>query len=103
MVYLPMRWISGIAPLALCIAALATLPACQQQPIDRDECVATYAQRGGTDKIVRWGYQLCARAADVQRTPVEREQAMCAVKMIPSTPSEIAFRAVVADCLKKGH
>lgn len=97
-----MRWILGTAPLALCIAALVALPACQQQPINKDECVAKYAQRGGTDQIVRWGYQLCARAADPQRAPLERKQAICAIKMIPSTPSDIAFRAVVADCLKKG-
>lgn len=82
----------------VCIGSLLVLTACQQGPIDRDACVAKYAQRGGTDQIVRWGYQLCAQAADPAKTPIEREQAMCALKMIPTTPSEIAFREVVAHC-----
>ena len=94
-----MRRIHGYGQLALCVAALA-LGACQQQPISRDDCVAKYAQRGGTDRIVRWGYQLCAQASNPQESPERREQAICAVKAIPNTPSEIGFRAVVARCRK---
>lgn len=94
-----MRWTFRAT---ICIAVLGALPACSQGPIDRDECVSKYAQRGSTEKIVRWGYGLCTIAADPNRTPREREHAICAIKMIPNTPTEIGIQAVWADCQKVG-
>jgi hypothetical protein len=93
-----MRFVESKPMRLACFASLLAFTACQQRPVDRDACVSKYAQRGGTDQIVRWGYQLCAQAADPANSPLEREQAMCALEMIPTTPSEIAFRAVVARC-----
>lgn len=83
------------APLLLvCFCSLASCSGA----ISRDECISKYAQRGGTDQIVRWGYQLCAMATDVKSSAKDRAEALCAVRKIPSTPSELAFRQVIGEC-----
>jgi hypothetical protein len=69
--------------------------------LDRDRCISEYAQRGGTEQIVRWGYQLCSVATDESRSGEERARAVCAVKKIPQTPTELAFRQVIAECRSK--
>jgi hypothetical protein len=66
--------------------------------IGRDECIANYAHKGSTDQIVRWGYELCDVATDANLSAKDRDDALCAVKKIPSTPSELAFKQVVGEC-----
>jgi hypothetical protein len=76
------------------------LPSCSPS-ISKDDCVSEYAQKGGTEQIVRWGYQLCNIATDPSKSGEDRSNALCAVKNIPSTPTELAFRQVLAECRKR--
>ena len=85
----------------LILASVCVLIASCADGLDRERCISEYAQRGGTEKIVRWGYQLCSVAADESRSDEERAGAICAVKRIPQTPTELAFRQVVAKCRRK--
>jgi hypothetical protein len=69
--------------------------------IDFDECVQTYATKGNTQNLVRWGYAFCKTASDDTATAEKRREALCAVKQIPNTPTEIGFRLVVQQCQRK--
>lgn len=68
------------------------------QRIDFDECVQTYAAKGNTQNLVRWGYAFCKTASDEAASAEKRRVALCAVKQIPSTPTEVGFRLVVQQC-----
>lgn len=86
---------------SIAIAASFLVLASCAPSIDKESCISEYAQRGGTEQIVRWGYQFCRIAADESKSSKERSDALCAVKKIPSTPTELAFRQVVAECRKR--
>ena len=83
------------------ILVLASCAASCTNEIDNDKCITDYAQKGGTDQIVRWGYQLCGMATDAASSAKERDDALCAVRKIPSTPSELAFKQVIKECREK--
>ena len=74
-------WRDLLIPVSACL-----LNASCAVGLDRDRCISEYAQRGGTEQIVRWGYQLCNVSTYESRSSDERARAICAVKKIPQTP-----------------
>ena len=89
-----------LAQTALLLSCASMLLTSCNSNISRESCVSDYAQKGGTEQIVRWGYQLCTIATDAKESSTDRSNALCAVKKIPSTPTELAFRQVIAECRK---
>lgn len=88
--------------LTISVLVLATpmILSCSRR-IDFDECVQTYAVKGNTQNLVRWGYAFCKTASDKMVSNEKRREALCAVKAIPNTPTEIGFRLVVQQCQRK--
>lgn len=88
--------------LTICVllSAAPMILSCSRR-IDFDECIQTYAVKGNTQNLVRWGYAFCKTASDKNASAEKRREALCAVKEIPNTPTEIGFRLVVQQCHRK--
>jgi hypothetical protein len=82
------------------VAAALLLSSCSQR-LDFNECLQEYAAKGNTQQLVRWGYTLCKTASDEAVSRKKRLEALCAVKEIPTTPTEVGFRLVVAQCQRE--
>lgn len=87
--------------LALVSACIFITSCNSSTSIDKDDCISNYAQKGRTDRIVAWGYQLCNIAADDNKLTRDRAYALCAVRKIPSTRTTFAFEQIIRECREK--
>ena len=86
--------------ISVLVFGMLMISSCSRR-VDFDECVQTYAIKGNTQNLVRWGYAFCKTASDKAASAEKRREALCAVKEIPNTPTEIGFRLVVQQCQRK--
>ena len=66
--------------------------------VDEQACMAEYVGEGADDRVVHTGRLLCHLMADPNTSTADREEAMCALRAMPSARTMAAFKAVVLQC-----
>lgn len=67
-------------------------------PSSREACVAEYATKATTSRMVGAAYSLCATAFKPDALPIARSRATCIVKQIPDLKADAAIQAVRVGC-----